>query len=321
MTLTIFSQTKLEQSVVSSHLHTQDLQPTTSTAQTLIFSFCLLTEPEVSQFLLSSQPTICPLDPIPSHLLQAISPTLLPELTHIINSSLLTGIFPTAFKQARVTPLLKNPTLNTSLIENYRPVSLLPFITKTLELVGFNQVSLFLSQNNKLDAKQSGFKSGHSTETALLSVTEALWIAKADSKSSVFILLDLSATFDTVNHQILLSTHSSLGITGIPLRWFESFLTGSSFRVAWGGEVSKAHQLVTGVPQGSVLGSLLFSTSVGLIIQAHGFSYHCDDTQLYLSFQPDDTNGSCTNLRLPGRHLGMDERPSPTAQPGKNSVI
>ncbi len=272
---------------------TQDPQPTRSTAQTPIFSFCPLTEAEVSKLLLSSHPTTCSLDPIPSHLLQAISPTLLPALTHIINTTLLTGIFPTAFKQARVTPLLKKPTLNTSLLENYRPVSLLPFIAKTLERVVFNQVSLFLSQNNKLDAKQSGFRSGHSTETALLSVTEALRIAKADSKSSVLILLDLSAAFDTVNHQILLSTLSSLDITGIPLRWFESYLTGRSFRVAWGGEVSKAHKLVTGVPQGSVLGPLLFSTyttSLAPIIQAHGFSYHfyADDTQLYLSFRPDD---------------------------------
>ncbi len=127
----------------------------------------------------------------------------------------------------------------------------------------------------------------------LLSVTEALRIAKADSKSSVLILLDLSAAFDTVKYQILLSTLSSLDITGIPLRWFESYLTGRSFRVAWGGEVSKAHQLVTGVPQGSVLGPLLFSTyttSLGPIIEAHGLSYHfyADDTQLYLSFRPDN---------------------------------
>ncbi len=82
----------------------------------------------------------------------------------------------------------------------------------------------------------------------LLSVTEALRIAKADCKSSILILLDLSAAFDTVNHQILLIL-SSLDITGIPLRWFESYLNGRSFKVAWGGGgVSKAHQLVTGVP-------------------------------------------------------------------------
>ncbi len=86
---------------------TQDLQPTRSTAQTPIFSFCPLTEAEVSKLLLSNHSTTCPLDPIPSHLLQAISPTLLPALTHNINTSLLTGIFPTAFKQALVTPLLK----------------------------------------------------------------------------------------------------------------------------------------------------------------------------------------------------------------------
>ncbi len=87
--------------------HSQDLQPTASSAKSPIFAFCPLTEVEVSKLLLSSHPTTCPLDPIPSHLLQAISPALLPALTHIINSSLLTGIFPTAFKQARITPLLK----------------------------------------------------------------------------------------------------------------------------------------------------------------------------------------------------------------------
>ncbi len=157
----------------------------------------------------------------------------------------------------------------------------------------FNQLSLFLAQNNLLDNNQSGFRSGHSTETALLSVTEALRLARAASKSSVLILLDLSAAFDTVNHQILLSTLRKMGISGTALLWFESYLSNRSFRVSWRGEVSKSQLLATGVPQGSVLGSLLFSiymSSLGSVIQKHGFSYHCyaDDTQLYFSFQPDD---------------------------------
>uniref|UniRef100_A0A8C2HQP3 Reverse transcriptase domain-containing protein n=1 Tax=Cyprinus carpio TaxID=7962 RepID=A0A8C2HQP3_CYPCA len=190
--------------------------------------------------------------------------------------------FPSTFRQAPITPLLKKPTLNSTLLENYRPVSLLPFIAKTLERAVFNQVSAFLTQNNFLDSKQSGFRSGHSSETALLSVVEALRLARVESKSSILILLDLSAAFDTVNHQILLSTLLTKGISGTALQWFEFHLSDRSFKVSWRGEVSKSHHLTTVVPQGSVLGPLL--------IQKHGFSYHCyaDDTQLYLSFHPDD---------------------------------
>ncbi|XP_053480789.1 uncharacterized protein LOC128607708 isoform X2 [Ictalurus furcatus] len=87
------------------------------------------------------------------------------------------------------------------------------------------------SHNNLLDTKQSGFKSNHSMETALLSDTEALRLARATSRSSVLILLDLSAAFDTMNHQILLSTLSSLGITGTVLRRVETYLSDRSFKM------------------------------------------------------------------------------------------
>ncbi len=92
--------------------------------------FSPLSEAEISKLILSSHPTTCLLDPIPSHLIQAISPAVVPALTRILNTSL----FPSAFKQARITPL-KKPSLNSTLLGNYRPVSLLPFITKTLERV------------------------------------------------------------------------------------------------------------------------------------------------------------------------------------------
>ncbi len=125
----------------------------------------------------------------------------------------------------------------------------------------FNQISVFLTQNNILDSNQSGFRSGHLTETALLSVVEALRLARAASKSSILILLDLSAAFDTVNHQILLSTLLRKGISGTALQWFESYLSDRSFKVSWRDEVSKSQHLTTGVPQGSVLGPLFYSTS------------------------------------------------------------
>ena len=132
--------------------------------------------------------------------------------------------------------MLKKVSLDSSDVKNYRHVSLLPFLSKILEKVVFKQVSDFLSQNNLLHAKQSGFKSGHSTETALLSVTEALRVAKASAQSSVLILLDLSAAFDTVNHDILLSTLSELGISGKAHSWFELYLSGRPFSVFLGRE-------------------------------------------------------------------------------------
>lgn len=141
-----------------------------------------------------------------------------------------------------------------------RPVSLLMFIAKTLERFVFNQRPTFLNQHKQLDANQSGFKSKHSTETAMLSVTEALWLAKAECKSSFLFLLDLSAAFDTVNHPILLAIVSE--ITDNPLLWFKCYLSDRSFRVSCRGALSKAHHVVTGVFQGSVLGPFLFSIQI-----------------------------------------------------------
>ncbi|KAM9560620.1 bifunctional coenzyme A synthase isoform 1-T1 [Salvelinus alpinus] len=224
---------------------------------------------------------------------KTISGDLLPYLTSLINSSLTAGYVPSVFKRARVAPLLKKPTLDPSDVNNYRPVSLLSFLSKTLERAVLGQLSCYLSQNDLLDPNQSGFKTSHSTETALLCVTEALRTAKANSLSSALILLDLSAAFDTVNHQILLSTLSELGISGAAHAWIASYLTGRSYQVAWRESVSAPRALTTGVPQGSVLGPLLFSLytkSLGSVISSHGLSYHCyaDDTQLIFSFPPSD---------------------------------
>ncbi|KAM9397486.1 uncharacterized protein ACWYII_032734 [Salvelinus alpinus] len=195
-------------------------------------SFSPLSPDEISRLVTAGRPTTCPLDPIPSSLLQTISGDLLPYLTSLINSSLTAGYVPFVFKRARVAPLLKKPTLDPSDVNNYRPVSLLSFLSKTLERAVLGQLFRYLSQNDLLDPNQSGFKTSHSTETALLCITEALRTAKANSLSSALILLDLSAAFDTVNHQILLSTLSELGISGAAHAWIASYLTGRSYQVA-----------------------------------------------------------------------------------------
>ncbi|XP_076858335.1 uncharacterized protein LOC143512193 isoform X2 [Brachyhypopomus gauderio] len=231
-------------------------------------SFSPLSAEMVLQLLTSSSPTTCPLDPIPSTLLQTISHELLPFISTIINNSLSSGIVPSSFKAARVVPILKKPNLDATNISNYRPVSLLSFLSKILERAVHNQLSSFLSQNQLQDPNQSGFKPAHSTETALIAVTEKLHAARATGLSSVLILLDLSVAFDTVNHEILLSILSGLGITGNAWTWFASYLEGRSYQVTWGGSTSTPCKLSTGVPQGSVLGPLLFS----LYTRSLGFS-------------------------------------------------
>ncbi|KAK3526049.1 hypothetical protein QTP70_012887 [Hemibagrus guttatus] len=167
-------------------------------------------------------------------MLQTISPDLLPFITTVTNGSLTPGHVPTAFKKARVIPILKKPALDPSDISNYRPVSLLSFLSKILERVVCNQLSDYLMQNNLHDPNQSGFKAAHSTETALLAVTEKLHAARSAKLSSVLILLDLSAAFDTVNHKTLLSTLRSFGICGTAWEWFASYLddTTTSARIS-----------------------------------------------------------------------------------------
>ena len=191
---------------------------------------------------------------------------LSPFITDIFNASIPTGHFPTAWKTAVIKPLIRKAGLDKSLPANYHPVSNLPFLSEILERVVHKQVTTYLSKANLLAPFQSAYKLRHSTETAAMKVFFDVIDTLDAGNIALLALLDLTAAFDTVDHNILTVDHNillqslrhSFGIDATVLRWFDSNVTGGNQAFHLSGTTTLPRPLVCGVPQGSVLGPLLF---------------------------------------------------------------
>ena len=251
-----------------------------------------LTTEEVMKLVMKSTKKSYPLDPMPTSLVIEMFQVLLPFITNIVNASLSLGHFPMEWKTALVVPRLKKPKQGTSLL-NLRPVSNLKYLSKLTETAVCNQVIDHISQSGLYPILQSAYRVGHSTETALLKIQNDILSAMDKQRVTLLVLLDLSAAFDTIDHQVLLHRlQVTYGVTGTALMWFQSYLTGRKQRVCINGISSKDFELSQGVPQGSCLGPMLFTLYAGKlfeVVKSHLPDIHvyADDTQLYLSFKPD----------------------------------
>ena len=268
-----------------------------------LHAFEPVTEEFVKKVCLSCNPKSCELDPVPTSVLIDCLDVLLPHITHIMNTSLSSGHFPHIFKSAIVRPLLKKPSLDQNCLKNYRPVSNLSFLSKVLEKIVLSQLLDHLTQNHLLNPHQSAYRQSHSTETALVSIVNDILLGLDNDKVSILALLDLSAAFDTIDHSILLSRlQNSFGICGTALSWFQSYLLDRSQAVCVKGVSSEPSGLSFGVPQGSVLGPMLFvlyASPVSDVISHHSMSHEsfADDTQLHQSAPIAEIDGLMARTR------------------------
>ena len=254
--------------------------------------FTGVSEEDVCKVIMESASKSCRLDPIPTWLLKKLLDVLLPHITRTINASLLSGVVPDAFKLSHIVPLLKKHNLDYNQVLNNRPVANLPFLFKILERIVCIQIKEYMCQNNLYSAYQYAYRQYHSTEIAILSVTNDILLALEKGDEAVLVLLDYSAAFDTINHKMLFERFQTrYGICGTALKWCISYLENRKQAIVISDSISDPFPLPWGVPQGSVKGPLdfiMYSAPLSDVINAHKDINHviyADDTQLFLTMR------------------------------------
>ena len=225
-------------------------------------------------------------DGISTKLLKLITIEISETLTIIINQSLYCGIFPDNLKLAKVIPIFKKG--NNQIFDNYRPISILPAISKIFERIIYEQLYEHFILNNLFYPSQYGFKRNHSCELAVLEVIDRIIQELDKGRTPINIYLDLSKAFDTLNHDILIHKLKFYGITGRSADLLQSYLSNRKQYVQLNNVNSKSADISVGVPQGSILGPLLCIIYINDIIYSSNlfkFTMYADDTTLFTTLR------------------------------------
>ena len=214
---------------------------------------------------------------------QVIHAIVLP-LVHICNLSFVTGKVPLKLKESKVIPVFKNK--DPSKFENYRPISILPCFSKILERLMYNRLYRFLTLNNLLSNSQFGFRSKHSCEHVLIKACERILKSFKDKQFIIGVFLDLSKAFDTMDHSILLTKLKLYGVRGVAYEWFSDYLSNRNQHTYLNNVSSETSNITIGVPQGSILGPLLFLLYINDLPKSSNvlsFYQFADDTSIFYS--------------------------------------
>lgn len=259
--------------------------------------FDLTTNSEVCEIINNSNKKFSSVDPIPNSLFHACIDSLIPFIVNITNKSITECTFPECYKTACVipTPKVKPTSSSSDIIDltNLRPISNLSYFGKTIERIVASRLNNHFTRHNLLSKHQSAYRKFHSTETALVHVTDSILSDLDRGLVVILVLLDLSAAFDCINHDLLMNTLNEwFGIDKSALLWIKSYLCERSFYVQSSDERSRVFNLNCGVPQGSVLGPILFiayTTPLSHIIYPVSHHLYADDTQIWASYDPNSS--------------------------------
>ena len=245
--------------------------------------FCVPATPaEINNIILHSKSNKSTgFDNIDSYIVKQIAPQIVNQLADIFNKSFLTGIVPSKLKIAKVIPLYK--AKDPALFSNYRSISLLPVFSKILERLMYNRLYNFLTEHNILSTNQFGFRKKYSTFLALMDLVANISKNIDEGNYSIGIFLDLSKAFDTIDHTILLDKLCRYGVRGVTLNWFKHYLNDRKQFVSYSNTTSVSMKVTCGVPQGSILGPLLFILYVNDITKVSNIfkiNLFADDTSL-----------------------------------------